>query len=139
MFTTYDIFNDINNLRSLVNTFFRDLPETGRRNADFPLINIVENKDDHIRLSALLPGVDRKDLKIELNDTTLTLEGERKSDVEKDRHYIRKERSFGKFARAIRLPYPVKSDTIQASLKNGVLFITLEKSEEAKPKKIEIK
>jgi len=66
------------------------------------------------------------------------LEGEKKSDVQ-DKPYIRKERAFGKFKKAVKLPYRVDGDKIEAGLKDGILTVKLAKAEEARPKKIEIR
>jgi len=136
MLTSFDIFDDVFKLRDMVDTFFNDTSGRNRRPYDFPYVNVYE-KDDKIELKAVLPGVDREDLKIELKDRTLTLSGEKK-DRCTDKPCIRRERVFGSFERTFRLPYPVKNDTISASLKNGILTVSLEKSEAAKPRKIEI-
>ncbi len=137
MITTFDIFDDVLKLRDMVDTFFRDTPSAGNRPYDFPYVNIFE-KDDKLDLRAVLPGIKKEDLKIELNDRTLTISGERKNTCT-DRPCIRRERSFGSFSRTFRLPYSVKGESISAQLKNGILTISLEKSDEAKPKRIEIR
>jgi HSP20 family protein len=75
-----------------------------------------------------------------LQEGVLTISGERKREEKKEGesyHYI--ERRTGRFARSVRLPDGVKSDTVDASLKNGVLTITVDKAEEVKPRKIDVK
>jgi HSP20 family protein len=135
MYTTYDIFDDVLNLRNVFDRFFQEVPI--RRRVDFPYINLYE-KDDTVTVKVMVPGVKREDFDIQLNDTSLVIEGERKSDYA-DKPYIRKERYFTRFKKSVKLPYDVDRDKIGASLKDGILTITLVKSEAAKPKKIEIK
>ena len=133
---TYNILN-----RSLdLFDFFDDVLNTSRSyfiHAEYPFIRLYEG-DDELEIRAELPGIKAEDLDIQLVNNTLTIEGERKSDhLEKD--YLREERSFGKFKKSIELPYRVDSEKIHADLKDGVLHIKLLKSEEAKPKKIDVK
>ena len=87
-----------------------------------------------------MPGLDPKDIDISLSDGLLTIKGEKKQErEEKEENYHLAERSYGSFARSIRLPGEIQSDKIGASYKNGVLKVTLPKSEEAKKKEIKIK
>lgn len=104
-----------------------------------PSLDVSETKDD-IVVKAELPGMDAKDIDISLANDVLTIRGEKKQEEEeKDENYHRVERSYGAFSRSVRLPRDVRSDKIKASHKNGVLRITLPKSEEAKSKEIKIK
>jgi HSP20 family protein len=135
MYTTYNIFNDVLNLRNVFDRFFQEIPI--QRRFDFPYINLYE-KDDTITVKVMVPGVKTEDFDIQLTDTSLVIEGERKSDYA-DKPYIRKERYFTRFKKSVKLPYDVDRDKISASLKDGILTITLVKSEAAKPKRIEIK
>lgn len=136
MYTTYDVFDDVVNLRNLVDRFFTEAPAV-RRNVEYPYVNLRENNDEVV-ITALLPGVGVDSLNIQLIDNSLVLEGEKKSDVQ-DKPYVRKERAFGRFQKAVRLPYRVDGDKIEAGLKDGILTIRLAKAEEARPKKIEIR
>lgn len=136
MYTTYDVFDDVVNLRNLVDRFFTEAPAV-RRNVEYPYVNLRENNDEVV-ITALLPGVGVDSLNIQLIDNSLVLEGDKKSDVQ-DKPYIRKERVFGRFQKAVRLPYRVDGDKIEAGLKDGILTIRLAKAEEARPKKIEIR
>ncbi len=86
---------------------------------------------------ALIPGVKAEDLEIHLVNDSLVIEGDKKNDYA-DQPYLRRERQFGTFKKSLRLPYRVDADKITAELNNGVLLIRLNKSEEARPKKIEI-
>ncbi len=133
---TYDIFDDIFNLRDTVNSFFNDY--TGRwRSREFPNMEIYEGKDE-LEIRALLPGIKAADLNVHLVDNNLIIEGEKKNDYE-DNPYIRRERQFGSFKKSFTIPYRVDANAISADLTNGILHIKLQKSEDAKPKKIEIK
>jgi len=137
MYTTYNLFNDVLNLRDVFDDFFRRVPSRGARRIEFPYVNLYE-KDDEIVIKAILPCVTSEDINVQLIDNGLLIEGERKIDYA-DSPYIRKERAFGKFKKSIRLPYDVDSNKINATLKDGIMTIKLAKSEAAKPKKIAIK
>lgn len=137
MFTTYDIFNELLGLRNTVDSFFNELPIRSGSYSEFPYINIY-NKNDSIIIKAIMPGVAQEEISIDLVGNGLIISGERKSDL-KDNPYIRKEREFGKFKKSIKLPYSVDRDNIDAGLKDGILTIKLVKSEDAKPKRIEIR
>jgi len=81
-----------------------------------------------------------KDIDISLSEGVLTIKGEKKQEKEeKEENYHLIERSYGTFARMVRLPKEVKRDKISASYKNAILKVTLPKSEEAKTKEIKIK
>jgi HSP20 family protein len=102
----------------------------------------VSETDKEIEVIADLPGLEKKDIDISLDNGVLVIKGEKKEEYkETDKHVHRMERRYGSFYRALRLPTEVKSDKIEASFKNGVLKITLPKSEEAKKKiaRIEVK
>jgi HSP20 family protein len=103
-----------------------------------PAVDLYE-KDDHFVIKAELPGVDKKDIAIDLKDRVLTLSGERSCENEvKEANYYRRERSYGKFQRAFTLPADVDSDKIKAEFKNGLLQIEVPKPEEQKPKQVTI-
>ncbi len=81
-----------------------------------------------------------KDIDISLIGDVLTIKGEKKQEKqERDENYHRVERSYGAFTRSLRLPQEVRSEKIEANYKDGILKITLPKSEEAKKKEIKIK
>jgi HSP20 family protein len=104
-----------------------------------PAVDITE-KDDEYLVKVELPGVEKNDVQITLESNILTVKGEKKQEKEeKGENYHRMERSYGSFQRSFTLPTTVKSDKIDASFKDGVLSIRLPKSEEAKPKLIEVK
>src|SRR5210317_1506077 len=103
-----------------------------------PAVDLYE-KDDHFVIKAELPGVDKKDISIDLKDRVLTLSGERSYENEvKEENYYRRERSYGKFQRVFTLPADVDSDKIKADFNDGLLQIEVPKPEEQKPKKVTI-
>jgi HSP20 family protein len=93
--------------------------------------------DDHICVEAELPGVTDKDLDITVHNGMLFIRGERRP--EEGRRYLYNDRPHGRFERVVTLPEAVKTDEVQAALKDGVLCINLPKSPEARPKKIALK
>jgi HSP20 family protein len=103
-----------------------------------PAVDLYE-KDDKFVINAELPGVEKKDITIDLKDRILTLSGERSYDNEvKEENYYRRERAYGKFHRAFTLPADVDSDKIKAESKNGVLQVEVPKPESKKPKQVTI-
>jgi len=104
-----------------------------------PAVDIFERGDDLI-IRAEIPGVEKDDIDISVENNTLSIRGQRKREKEfdEDRTY-RMERVFGGFVRTFSLPRTVDASRISASYKNGVLELQLPKAEEAKPKRIEIK
>ena len=108
----------------------------------------IEETDDALLLRADIPGVDPKDVHIEVKDSVLTLRGERASETENAENdksassttsTYRLERSFGSFTRSFVLPRTVDAEKVDASYRNGVLQISLPKKAEAKPRQIEVK
>ena len=104
-----------------------------------PSVDVVEN-DDNFQIIAELPGIKMEDVNISLADNILTLKGEKKNEIsENKRNFYRVERSYGRFQRSFSLPSTVDAERVQANLDNGVLTITLPKSEKAKAREIPIK
>jgi HSP20 family protein len=104
-----------------------------------PPLDMVERKDE-ILLRVDLPGLQEKDIEVNVQDGMLTLRGERKEErEEKEEDYYYCERSLGKFSRSLPLPAGVDAEHVKATFKNGVLEVHLPRTKEAKAKKIEIK
>ena len=103
-----------------------------------PAVDVYETEDSYV-LKADLPGVNKEDIKIDVNNNALTIKGEKKLEekTEKD-NYMRVERSYGSFTRTFTLSDKVDSGNIKAAYKDGVLELTLPKKEEAKPKEIKV-
>ncbi len=117
----------------------RPMRKAGDGGEWLPSIDVSETKSDLV-IKAELPGMDPKDIDISMNNGFLTIKDEKKHErEEKDENYHLVERSYGSFTRSVRLPREVQNDKITASFKNGVLRVTLPKSEEAKKKEIKIK
>jgi HSP20 family protein len=104
----------------------------------YPKIDMKET-DKEIIINAEIPGVDKKDINIDLNENILTISFERKQEKdEKDEGWRIIERSYGKFSRTITLPCIVKSNEAKATYKDGVLKIVLPKEKDSKSNKIKI-
>jgi HSP20 family protein len=124
----------------LQNPFYRTLPDIEsfwRRDLGFnvtPAIDIVE-KEKAFEVTAELPGLDAKDIEVQLANGMLTIKGEKQEEKEektKDRYVS--ERRYGSFRRTLQVPGSVDADKIEASYKSGVLTVTLPKSPEAQKK-----
>ncbi|AMK11348.1 Hsp20/alpha crystallin family protein [Pseudodesulfovibrio indicus] len=128
-------------IASFFEEFWRDSLDgmnTRRHEGLFPAVEISEN-DDHVMLTAELPGVDPSDVEITLENGLLTIKGEKKFEGDaKENRYHRSERSYGSFTRAFRLPPSVAEGDVSASFDKGVLTISLPKPEKFKARKIEI-
>ena len=98
----------------------------------------ISETDDAFVVKAELPGVDKNDVSVKIENGILTIKGEKKTETEdKKKHRI--ECSYGSFVRSFTLPQATKSNSIEAKYKNGILNLTIPKSEEIKPKEIEVK
>lgn len=102
-------------------------------------VDVREDEEQYV-IEADLPGLDRENVDITVEDGVLAIEAKHGSDAEDEGegYYVR-ERRFGKLARSFRVPKEVDTDNIKAELKNGVLSVTLPKTETAKLKKVQIK
>jgi HSP20 family protein len=130
-----------NEMNRLFNTAF-DAPAPGNGGSALrrwmPAMDLVET-DDHFVLRADLPGVNEDDVKIEFEDGTLTVSGERKAEHEsKNEGYYRVERAFGSFSRSLTLPQGVDAEAVTAHFDHGVLEVRIPKPEQRKPRRIEI-
>lgn len=144
--TRYDPFRDWATLQDRMDRMFDDVltrlrGEPGPRGVEggwSPAVDIAEPESD-IVLKADLPGVDPKDVDIQVQDGLLPLRGERKFEADtKEDNYRRLERVYGSFTRSFSLPPTVDADQISADYRNGVLQVTLPKRAEAKPKQIKV-
>ena len=103
-----------------------------------PALDLYEDKDNFV-LKAELPGMKKEEIDISLHEGVLTLSGERKEErKEEGADTYRSERYYGRFHRTIALPSAVNGEKVSASYKDGILTVTLPKTEEAKPKQIPI-
>jgi HSP20 family protein len=140
----YDPFRDLRNLQEEVNRLFstnltRSFGDEGiARGAWNPSVDIYENKDQ-IVLEAELPGMNREDFDVSIENNVITVRGERRFEKKDESDsYHRVERSYGSFTRSFTLPQTVSADSAAAEYRNGVLRVTLPKREEVKARRIEI-
>src|SRR3979409_2805887 len=104
-----------------------------------PNIEISET-DKAIEVSAEMPGLERKDVEISIEDDTLTIRGEKTvEENQKDKNIQLSERSYGVFLRVLQLPPGIATSEVQATMSNGVLKLTIPKPAKSAPKKIEVK
>jgi HSP20 family protein len=129
-----------NEMNRLFNTVF-DAPgpaNGGTMRRWMPAMDLVET-DEHFVLRADLPGMSEDDIKLEFEDGTLTVSGERRAEHEtKNEGYYRVERAFGAFSRSLTLPEGIDAEAVSASFDRGVLEVRIPKPEERKPRRIEI-
>ena len=140
----WDPFRDLNMLQDRMNRMFDDAGRTWRTDEPAatttwsPAVDIFETEGE-IVVKAELPGMERKDIALNLENNVLTVKGERRFTKEaKDDNYHRIERSYGTFSRSFSIPATVDEEKIRADYREGVLKIVLPKKEQAKPKQIRI-
>ncbi len=139
---TRDLFDLGNEMTRFMDNFF-NVP--GRYTAEnepavwTPRVDVEEDKNGYT-VTAELPGMDKKDIDIDVKDNQLYIKGEKKLEKEKDdKNYHITERCYGEFARNFTLPENVNQEEINARFKNGVLTVKIPKTEEEKPKEIKVK
>src|SRR4051794_12030773 len=125
-------------MNRLFNTVFDTPAPNGGSRRWGPAMDLVETPDDFV-LRADLPGLTQDDVKIEVEDTVLTISGERKAEHEaREEGFYRLERAFGTFSRSLTLPKGVDAEGVRAAFHNGVLEVHIPKPEATKPRRIEI-
>ena len=103
-----------------------------------PALDLYEDKDN-LFVKVELPGMKREEIDVSLHEGSLSISGERKSEQKhQDADVYRAERFFGRFQRTVALPTAVAADKVKAQYKDGILTITLPKTDEAKPKRIDV-
>lgn len=141
--TPWSNFGRLADLRDEIERLFEsplaELTRTSRLLTGWtPAIDVHEDKDNYV-VKAELAGMKREDIDVSLHDNTLSISGERKNETrQEDAEVYRSERFVGRFQRTVTLPMPVANDKVKADYKDGVLSITLPKTEEAKPKHIDV-
>jgi HSP20 family protein len=138
----WDPFQQLVAMSNRLNRTAND-PYTQRTEDSFgtwaPPVDIFE-KHDHLIIRAEIPGVQKEDVDVRIENGVLTLQGERKQEAEvTEGNAYRMERIYGTFTRTFSLPTTVDAAKVTATYKDGVLEVTIPKVETAKPKKIEIK
>ena len=143
--TRFDPFRDIAVLQDRMNRLFNDSVSGRNRDDDLmsrgtwtPAVDIYE-EDGGLVLKAEVPDISREDIDVSIENSTLTLRGERKLANEiKQENFHRIERAYGTFVRQFSLPATVDSARIAADYKDGVLTVKLPMREEAKPRSVKV-
>lgn len=141
MFATQPFLSLQREIDRLFEDFGRGFPAAAGATGSkmMPATDVVET-DKEIEITAELPGLEEKDVKIDLADSLLTIRGEKKVEKEqKDKNYRMVERSYGAFERVIELPEGVDPDAVKATIANGVLTVTVPKPAPAQAKTIAVK
>jgi HSP20 family protein len=130
------------NIDRLFDGFFFGPAAEERSLATWAPVMDVREDEDGITVSTELPGLTSDDVKVTVDDGVLSISGEKKREIEEgkaggDYHLV--ERQYGRFERSFRLPRMVDADKVTAKFENGVLNVSLPKSEKAKPKQIAVK
>jgi HSP20 family protein len=138
----WEPLRELSSLQSEMNRLFNtvfDAPVAGSGARRWvPSMDLVETADDFV-LRADLPGMTQDDVKIEIEDTVLTISGERKAEHEdRQEGFYRLERAFGSFSRSLTLPKGIDAGAVRAAFTNGVLEVHIPKPEAVKPRRIEI-
>jgi HSP20 family protein len=142
----WDPFRELEEMSDRLNRMFAR-PALSRSNgketliiADWtPSVDISETEGEY-QITAEIPDVKKEDVKVTLEDGVLTIQGERRQEKEeKGKKYHRIERSYGTFVRSFTLPDLIDDEKVKAEFKDGILSLSLPKSEKAKPKAIEVK
>jgi len=128
-----------NEMDNLIGSFFGDWEWPAWGHVHWPAIDIAE-KDNEFVVKAEIPGCKAEDIDISVHGNILTISGEKKQEEEKkEKGYYHMERSYGSFRRDLNLASEVDPAKIEATCKDGVLTITVPKSEKAKPVKVKVK
>jgi HSP20 family protein len=139
----WDPFSDLVQLRDEIGRWFGGTEREGKLEKKAavwaPEVDIKETEKEII-VKADLPGMKKEDIEVSLDNDLLVIKGERKFEKEeKEKDYVRVERSYGSFYRSFNLGVPVKENEIKASYKEGVLEVVIPKAEIKKAKKVEVK
>lgn len=102
-----------------------------------PRIDVVEREAEYL-VTAELPGLEEKDFQLEVHQNLLTLSGEKRAEHEEGKGWRWSERAYGRFRRSVQLPAEVAADKASAAFRNGVLTVTLPKTEHARVRQIPV-
>ncbi|HLP90455.1 MAG TPA: Hsp20/alpha crystallin family protein [Nostocaceae cyanobacterium] len=137
-----DPFREMDTLQRQMNRLFdRLLPTDGGERPGFNFVPAaeLEETDDALHLRLEVPGLEANDINIEATPESISISGERKSEVTTEREgYTRSEFRYGRFQRVIPLPALIKNNEVQAEYKNGILNLTLPKAEPERHKAIKV-
>lgn len=137
-FPFWDIERTLDEMNRVFDVFGGPLGLRSMPSGTFPALNVYDGGDKLV-VTAETPGVEAKDIEVNVVENSLTLSGKRHGESEdKDVQYYRRERFDGEFSRTITLAEKVNPDGAKASFKNGILTIELPKAEETKPRSIQV-
>ena len=142
--TRWEPFREFSTLQDRMNRLFRESYNDAGRDESLstssfaPAVDVYE--DEHkVTLKIEVPGIEEKDIDVRVENSTLTVTGQRKIEKEeKEENYRRVERQYGSFTRTFTLPQTVDTESVSADYDKGVLKISLPKKAEAKPKQIKV-
>jgi len=133
-------FTEIETIRQQLDKVFDQLATT-RDNSEatwMPALEVADAGDNFV-LKAQLPGIDPKDVDVQVTPEAISISGERRyENTEEKSGYVRSEFRYGKFHRVLPLPAPIQNDSVQAECKDGILTLTLPKVTEARNKVVKI-
>ena len=122
----------------LMNEMLRDLAGPRGESSWSPRIDLKETAEGYV-VTAEVPGLDPKAIEITLKDKTLTLKGEKTREEKQEEETLHVlERSYGSFQRTFTFPVPIEGDSVEARSQNGILSISIKKTPEVRPRRIEI-
>lgn len=126
-------------MNRLFEDFFENVPAPLREfGTSAPAVEVSDTKDAVV-VKAQVPGISKENIQVSITDDVLTLKGEMKEEETKEeKNYYRREFHYGAFSRSVALPTAVQADKATAQMKDGVLHITIPKSDKAKGKEIPI-
>jgi HSP20 family protein len=140
-----DTLRDLENMSDRINRLLagRSRSDSGKDESMalvewVPVVDVMET-DEEFQISAELQGVEKKDVKLSVENGVLLISGRREQEEEKGKRYHKIERAYGSFARSFTMPDVVDEQKVTAEFKNGVLTVRLPKSEKARPKSIEVR
>ncbi len=139
-------FHELDNLRNQMNHLFEELVRGEREIPFFPKGEIVwspavelKETEAEVILKAQIPGIDPKDLNVEVSQESVSITGEHREEKKsEEKGFFRSEFRYGKFERLVPLPAPIKTDQIQSEFKNGLLTLTMPKMAQADRKVVKV-
>jgi HSP20 family protein len=125
-------------MNRLLESFFGGSPWHVGESMSAPAVEVSDTKDT-VMVKAQVPGVSKEQLQVTVSEGVLTIKGETKAEEKKEeKNYLRREFHYGAFSRTVPLPAGVQGEKATAQLKDGILEITIPKSEEARVKEIPV-
>ncbi|MGK7876360.1 MAG: Hsp20/alpha crystallin family protein [Xenococcaceae cyanobacterium] len=138
----WDPFREIESVQREINRLFERLMprgDGGLTGIDFMPSVEMEDAPEEVRLKLEVPGLEAKDIDIEVTETSVSISGERQSETKaEEKGIVRSEFHYGKFERVIKLPAHIQNNKVEAEYKNGILKLTLPKVEEEKHKTVKV-